>query len=106
GGRDGLADQFGAGILLAVARRLRATESRERMHAVDHAGLFKPIPYRLVFRLQWVVAHRVHRSDKRDAAAERRHPADLLDRIVGVLRWNEGGEKEPLGIFARVMVRP
>ena len=100
------ADQLGAGILLAVAGGLRAAEGRERVHAVDHAGLFESVPDRLVFRLHRVVAHRIHRADQRHSAAQRCDTADLLDRVIGVLHRNERREEQPFRICPRVFVGP
>ena len=106
GGGDGAADQLGAGILLRVARRLQRAAGRERVHAVDHAGLLQGVPDRFIFRLQRVVAHGVGRTDQGDAAALRGDAVDLLGGELRVLHGQQRGEEQPVRVGLGVLVGP
>src|SRR4051812_35791813 len=59
GGGDGAPYQFRTRMLLRIAWWFQGTAGRERMHAVDHAGLLHRPPDRIVFGLQGIVTHRV-----------------------------------------------
>ena len=106
GGCDRAPDQLGARILLAIAAGLEGAEGRERVHAVNHAGLFQSVPDRLVFRLKRIIAERIHRADERDPAALSGDPANLLDRVIRMLHRDQCGEEQPLGVGQRVFVGP
>ena len=106
GGCDRAPDQLGARILLAIAAGLEGAEGRERVHAVNHAGLFQSVPDRLVFRLKRIIAERIHRADERDPAALSGDPANLLDRVIRMLHRDQCGEEQPLGVGQGVFVGP